>query len=447
MGTRFTRISIVADGRQLDLSLPADQPLGEQFPLLMRLLSIPTESSPVHWALSSPETGQLNLNRSLDELGILDGRMLHLTAAQDSARPPQVDDVEGAIAEAVVEVAKGWTGESRRSGVAGLVAIVLAAAVLFCAMHPGELIAGLGALLVAAICVTIGVLMPQPAGWWPASVAVPAVAVASFGVDLGQAALPVIGMLAGSVGAAAVGLARKSPGVIAGGLAGVVLAGLGSTQSGLGVAGGPAAGAVLVLAVVLIGQAGPVALGVSGLVSLLIADERGDGVARTAVQQQVHRGQQVATGLVFGSSIGGAVAVSIMIIGRQAPDAHPELSWLVAAAGLWGALTFALRSRRFTRAIQVWPMLAVGVIGAMAAALSLPDWVDLTAAGGVGVTLSFLGLLLICVGALGFGSLGEVAKARTQRLLDVLEPVAVAILVPAVVLSYGVISVVTDLVS
>jgi hypothetical protein len=50
MGTRFTRITVVADERRLDVSVPADVALSEQFPMILRLLSIPPMRSPVRWA-------------------------------------------------------------------------------------------------------------------------------------------------------------------------------------------------------------------------------------------------------------------------------------------------------------------------------------------------------------------------------------------------------------
>lgn len=59
MGTRFTRVTVVGDHRQLDISLPSDAPLAEQLPMVLRLLSVPASPVPIRWALSTPELGAI----------------------------------------------------------------------------------------------------------------------------------------------------------------------------------------------------------------------------------------------------------------------------------------------------------------------------------------------------------------------------------------------------
>jgi hypothetical protein len=51
------------------------------------------------------------------------------------------------------------------------------------------------------------------------------------------------------------------------------------------------------------------------------------------------------------------------------------------------------------------------------------------------------------VAALGFGRIGTVARARTQRILDAVEPLLLVMLVPAVAISFGVIPAVIGWVS
>ena len=179
---------------------------------------------------------------------------------------------------------------------------------------------------------------------------------------------------AGAVAAAAalalLGAVRRHPGLIAGGL--TALVGTATTWIAL-VAGAPAdrtAGLVLLVAVIAAGLAGQLALGGAGLVNLMVADEQDGRVPRAAVRTAVRRGQAIATAVVWAASVLAGTACAVLLFATSSAT----VAWVTPALGGLGGLIFTLRSRMFTRARQIGPMLGVGVTTAAAAAVAAPGW-------------------------------------------------------------------------
>lgn len=440
MATRFTRVTIAGDDRQVDVSLPAAGPIAEQLPMVLRLLSVPSSPVPRRWVLSTPEFGVLPRDRSLDESGILDGMVLHLTDAQDAAPAPFVDDVEATAADTAGETAPPFTAEHRRSCVAGLLAVILLAAVVVSVLAPGPL-SWLGAALTGVIGLTVGALIGERGGGYAAAMAVPAAAVLVFAVQpkvngFSGSDLMLI-LTAASLALVAFGLVRQASAATAGGITAAVLA----VTGWIGMFGGlPAyrtAGLVVLLAVVCSGLAGQLALGGAGLVNLLVADERGERVPRIAVQQSVRRGGAIATGIIWACSLASSVAVLVLM--------HTHLAgsraWVPPVFGAITAAVFALRSRMFSRVRQVAPMLGVSVVAAIAVSTMVPSWVSTTdPRGAAGVTLGILALTAVVLATTGLASLTEVPRARMRRLFEALEFVAVLALIPGLILVFDAIS-------
>ena len=440
MATRFTRVTIAGEDRQVDVSLPAAGPIAEQLPMVLRLLSVPSTPVPRRWVLSTPELGVLPRDRSLDDSGILDGMVLHLTDAQDAALAPFVDDVEATAADTTAENAPPFTAEHRRSCVAGLLAVVLLAAVVVSALAPSPL-SWLGAALTGVVALTVGALIGERGGGYAAVMAVPAAAVLVFAVQpkvngFSGADLMLI-LTAASLALVAVGLIRQASAATAAGVTAAVLAVTGWIGMFSGLPAYRTAGMVVLLAVVCSGLAGQLALGGAGLVNLLVADERGERVPRIAVQQSVRRGGAIATGIVWACSIAASAAVLVLMRTQLAGSR----SWIPPVFGGITAAVFALRSRMFSRVRQVAPMLAVPVVGAVATSTMVPTWASMINPGGAaGVTFGILALTAVVLAATGFSSLSEVPRARTRRLFEGLEFVAVLALIPALILVFDAIS-------
>ncbi|HET8590373.1 MAG TPA: type VII secretion integral membrane protein EccD [Nakamurella sp.] len=437
MGTRFTRVTVVGGARQVDVSLPADEPLSAQLPTLLRLLSVPSAPSPVRWALSTPEIGVIARDRSLDDAGVLDGTVLHLTPLAQAARPPFVDDVEGAAAEAVTELAPAWAGPARRSGIGVLLAVLLAVAVLRCGFA-GSPVGWAGAAVTAILALLVGAMIREPGGAAAALVCAPALAVVALQVggpaegEYYGVAVPLATLGAGA-GALAAGLVRRWPGMRVAGVTAVVLGGVATIGARLGLQPDRVAGLVLLLAVIGVGLAGQFALGGAGLVNLMRLDEDGERVPRQTVQQAVRRGQSAATGLVWCCALlaGAAVAVLAVAPGSGAPD------WINRVLAAVGGLIFAVRSRMFTRARQVLPMLLTAVLAAAAIALAASGWLGLTGRPAPLLSLALLALLVAVLVASGLAELPEVPRARMRRMLDLLDALAVLALVPLLVLLFA----------
>jgi type VII secretion integral membrane protein EccD len=441
VGTRFTRITVVGDAalrRQVDVSLPADVAVAEQMPALLRLLSVPTSSTPVRWTLSTPELGPIARDRTLDDAGVLDGTVLYLTPAAEAATAPFVDDVERAVATTVAETTPPFDGAARRSGIGFLAAVVLGAALLVAAVASPAAASWVGAVAAMAFAVLVGRMVPEIGGAVAALMAVPAAAVVAVGAAVGAgASLPGYGIAvaagAGALGLVLAGLVRKASGWVCGGLCLVVLAGLAVLCQEVGLPVDRTAGLVLIGAVVGIGLAGQIALGGAGLIDLMVADEEGRRVPREAVASSVRRGQAIATGVVWACVVAAATADAVLVL---APGSGTP-SWIGRVVGGVGGLIFALRARMFTRAHQVLPMLVAAVLTGAVLAAAAPTWWSPSTTVRAVLGLALLALLMAVVVGAGMASLAAVPRARLRRVFEILDVLTVLALVPLTVLLFS----------
>jgi type VII secretion integral membrane protein EccD len=441
VGTRFTRITVVGDAalrRQVDVSLPADIAVVEQMPALLRLLSVPTSSTPVRWTLSTPEIGPIARDRTLDDAGVLDGTVLYLTPAADAAEAPFVDDVERAAAVEVADLAPAFDGAARRSVIGFLVAVVLAAALLVAAVASPAAASWAGAAGVVVFALLVGRMIPEPGGAVAALTAVPGAALVAVGAAAAAGAtLPGYGIAvvagAGSLGLAAAGQVRKAAGWVSGGLVLAVLAGVAVTGQALGLPADRAAGLVLIGAVIAVGLAGQIALGGAGLIDLMVADEDGRQVPRAAVASAVRRGQAIATAVVWAGALAAAAADVVLVL---APGSGTP-GWIGRVVAAVGGLIFALRARMFTRARQVLPMLMAAVATGAVLAVAAPGWWSPSPSVRTVLGLALLALLVAVVVGAGTASLAAVPRARLRRMFEILDVLTVLALVPLTVLLFS----------
>ncbi len=458
MGTRFTRVTVIGESRQVDVSLPADEPLSGQLPTVLRLLAMPTGREAIRWVLSTTATGAIPRDHSLDDAGVLDGTVLHLTPAAEAPPPPFVDDVEAAAADQVTAIAPAWAEHARRSGIAIAVTLVLALALIGCATA-GSPVSWAGAAVTALAALAIAAVISEPGGATVAVLAAPAAALVALGLAAGSSGpngaglaegagpTPLATLLSGgwhgaaaplaataaAVGLLAAGLVRRWPGLRVAGVTGIVLAGTATLAVRLGLPADRTAGLVLLLAVIGIGLAGQAALGGAGLVNLMRFDEDGTRVPQVAVQRAVRRGQSVATGLVWCCAVLAALALWVLAAG--AGTGAPE--WINRVVAAVGGLIFAVRSRMFTRARQVLPMLLTATVGAAAIALSAPGWLGMSGRAAALMGLVLLAVVVLVLVATGLSALPEVPRARMRRMLDRVDSLAVLALVPLLILLFA----------
>lgn len=458
MATRFTRVTVVADDRQVDVSLPAGTAIGEQLPMVLRLLSVPPTAAPRGWALSTPELGRVPIDSTLDGIGVLDGTVLFLTPASEAAAQPFVDDVEETTAELVAADVPLFSGADRASAVAGVLGLLFLGTVVISALAPAPA-SWIGAALAGMAALAVGALVPGRGGSFAAAMAAPAgavvvlgagertavdlfAAVAGGGAGVGQTPGGPVGLsatqlmfvvLAATLGLAGAGLARGRTGMTVGGITAAVLAAIGLIAVAAGAPGYRMAAIVGLVCVVLTGFAGQLALGGAGLVNLMTADERGERVPRATVVKAVERGQAIATGVVWAVAVFGAVCAWMLLRTKLSGS----VGWAPPVFGGVLALALAARSRVFTRVRQVAPLLGAGVFGALAAATMLPQWLGTESASAAAIsTLGILALIGIVVAGTGFSSLAEIPRVRMQRFLDAVEFILVLALIPLLLMVF-----------
>jgi len=107
--TQTCRLTIVAPGGRIDTSLPAGVPLVDLLPALLHHLGPELADRGLDhggWALQKLGAAPLDEDRTVDELGLLDGDLLHLRPRADLLPPVDFDDLVDGVA----------TGMRRRSG-------------------------------------------------------------------------------------------------------------------------------------------------------------------------------------------------------------------------------------------------------------------------------------------------------------------------------------------
>jgi type VII secretion integral membrane protein EccD len=432
MTTRFTRLSVLAGDQQLDASLPAGRPIVEYFDDIPAMLGVTGTSS--GWTLSSPRHGALTLEDSLDEAGILDGEVLYLSPIVDAAEAPMVDDVITAVAAGVQRRGALWAGPARfvvgsvlLTGVGVVLTVALATvrnspvAAALLLLLAGGAIAGASQLARAS---------SRTVGW---GVVPLALALGSYRLT-DSAALDVrlVAAAAGALlGAAALGMLRpiRRALTIAGGTTALAAIGtallLHAGVDGTAIAAWAAPGLVLLMAI--LPQA---ALTNSGLVAMIRQAEAGDSIVRTAIEQRIQRGTDLADGLAAMLGAAGVATATTLIGAGRAEQA--ALGGVVAAI-------FLMRSRGFTRAFQVGALLSVPTAAAVAVAWAGPGWLRIEA-GAARSSAMIAALVVVAIGVAitSYVRLPEVPAARLSRLWDRLDPLAVLALIPMTLLAQNV---------
>jgi type VII secretion integral membrane protein EccD len=132
----FSRVTVVAPRTRIDLALPSDVAVANLLPMLLTMAG---ESSPDGgsrhggWCLARLDGKEIDPDRPLSSLGVVDGDLLQLRHRSDNPPPPLFDDVVEAIAAAAPDSYRPWTaGTARTLGMvaAGLALLASAMALL-----------------------------------------------------------------------------------------------------------------------------------------------------------------------------------------------------------------------------------------------------------------------------------------------------------------------------
>ncbi|GIF07746.1 type VII secretion integral membrane protein EccD [Actinoplanes siamensis] len=446
MSTGLARVTISAPQRRVDVALPEHVPLAELLPDVLRHAGEDlADLGERHggWVLRRSDGVPLEVGRGLHQQGVRDGEVLHLRPAGDDWPELEYDDVVEAVAEGARRRGGVWTPAATRVTAltaAGIVFTLGLFALLTADPRGGGAgWSGLGAAALLTLAATIasraygaaatGVFLGTFALLYAFTGAAALTAAAGAG---GTRLTGGPELLAGSA-AALLTAVLCGAGVAAGTrvfTAGVTAGGLGVLTAPAGLAGGPAAGAATLLAVL--------ACGISVLPVLAIvlgrtpappaAPPEPSGAALDAVRRRpdpetvfdaVRRTDELLAGLLLGHAVLMAGA-SAALAGTRSPAARVLL--------MAGGLAVLLRSRLFRARRQRLPLLAGGLAAFTALAADLLGTAPAAARPVVTVGCVALGLL---VAAAGVAWARRPPPAWPGRPADVLDVVATVSVIPA----------------
>lgn len=433
----IVRLTVTARSRAADFTLPAQLPLAEILPGVVRSLAV-LEPDEVHagYRVLTADGVELSLESSLLAQGVRDGAVLAVRVGADEEPPKVYDDVVEAVADVVEEQAGGWDARASRAtmlAVAGVLG-VLAAWTLHAA-PVGDLVtavtAGSAAVLLTLAGAVLGRLRSDVAG-----------ALVLFGLAI---AFVVVAALSGTVagdggavllagaGSAVVGLVGlavlRAPGwpLLPAVTVGAIGAGVGGLLAGTS---WQAAHILLVLDVLVVLAAGLLpryALQMTRTAPPPMSSEAAvladpEPIDAAAVRRRVDLSARVVHGL-------NLTLVLLHVLAAPVIAASGPLGLAVAWAV---AVLIVLAARREARVVDV--ALAVGggvlavVTASVGAVLAEPGWAPtiaiLTAVAAAAV-----------LAALAFPSAPPLATARA---LDIVETLLLIALVPLTVLALGV---------
>ncbi len=152
--TPLRRLTLTSPTTRIDLALPADLPLADLLPEILRLSAPrPTPYAPVGYHLVRRDGTPLDSSRTLAAQRVLDGEILALRPYAESLAPPVFDDVCDEVAAAVARDRTLWSDRLTRE--AGLFAASTLLTLLAFALWRAAPAHGLPAVLAAVTAVLL----------------------------------------------------------------------------------------------------------------------------------------------------------------------------------------------------------------------------------------------------------------------------------------------------
>ena len=439
-GDGYCAVTVVSGIQRLDVALPVFVPCADLLPGLVRLLS-PTgeQSTGVEMALTPLGRTRLGDAETLSEAGVLAGDVLTLGLPGRPLCPAGVLTVRDRIEDAVDARGGRWRPDRSRefllwafmivaavllvpavelpvgmpaAGLAATVAVIIAATTVFCVAE--------SEILCAATCGLVGCGWAAVAGTTLLRAWVPGLAVAATPLPLGFTAAAAVSavLVATAVGARhPVALLHVTTLLTVVGGAAVAWA-----ARSIGAPPTETAGAVAVLAVMMVGVLPRIALASAGL-----TDAAGTSPP-AGIDRRIGRADRVLTGCIVGVS-------AVAVLGAVPVALSDDASCRLLAAGI--GVLLLLRSRAFSRVKHVVGPLIAGLLVCCGLWLALyrmgPHLHQVLILGAVACSA-----LLAVVSTRAGAARSAVARARIGRLLNAVEQVLV---VAVIVLAIGVLGV------
>jgi type VII secretion integral membrane protein EccD len=432
----LVRVTVVAEGRRVDLAVPSAVPVAELLPGLARSVGLlDRATSCAGYRVVTSDGRILRTDAGLAGQSVAHGDLLAISSGIRDEPQPRHDDVAEAIALAVGDVAP-WTRGMRRWATRGAAAALLLVGVPVAQSgHAGDIAVGFpaavaGALVLAAAWLSrlrndaatavtvaqVACVYGGAAGLataWPGSPCGTALALAGAG-------LAGTGVLAAAAMTSARTLVVPS---VALGLA-LLMAGLVASGSGLSAA--HLLSGLLVVTVLTSGAFPGIALGASGAgrhawrVDDVVVDAA-PGIDLERLSDDATRAREILVSLSL------TAGVLLVVLAPVAVSLGPA----GAAVPFLGCAVVMLRSRRHRAAADVLIGLASGVLGVAATVLSLMWW-QAAWRTAVEMVVAVAGIVALVAGQREHRDL-----VRLGRLGDVAERAALGALVPALLVAVG----------
>ncbi|WP_433047830.1 type VII secretion integral membrane protein EccD [Dactylosporangium sp. CS-033363] len=441
----LSKVTIVAPQSRVDLALPADVPIADLLPTLLRYARPDLADDGVThggWVLSRLGGVPLDSSRTSAQLDIRDGEMLFFTPRAQAAPEVVFDDVVDAVATGTQERGGRWQAANARRFALGLgVAALLAGALVALAAGPPQLPGALVALAVAVALVLTALIASRALSDSRSGVAFGLVGVVYGGIggllvlaggrSLGDltAAHVLVGGAAVAVFAslAAVAVADATQVFLAAAAVGVAIC-LGAAVD-LVFGGSPAAGAAVVfaLAFALLPATPMLAYRMARLPIPTVPNDpeelRADAttVDGQRVLAQSKRADDFLTAMLGWVAAVGLGAAVILAIGHT-------LASLILCSVL--ALLLLIRARWFLGLGQRLPLLIAG--SAALGAVALAGFLETSAMQRLTLVLGTLIVLAVISVGYGLSGAGRRISPVWARVLDIIETVLIVSVVPLV---------------
>ena len=389
------RVTVVGERRRVDLALPARAPIAEYAPRLATLCGqSEPEAYPPVWSLAEPGAAPLAPGDSLAEAGVLDGATLYLHDHRAGELGElTLTDLDDQVAD-VRDDGTLWNGRRRAQCVLGAGLLVMVASAVWLGAHR---LAGLAVVLFALAAMSAALL-----GWyaerknWPlppalrqllALTACPLMACVGLGSPIqGPSATPVQVVIASVVGAtlALVALPAPATAVLLALTALAALLVVPLTVLGAGLTG---SAAVLAMALFLLTSLLPRA---SSQIAVLVPSGPDTGAPvldNEDVAAVVRRGNGLLT--LLSVVLGTVLAASLLTLAASRGGAGLALAAVVSV----GLLLQAGSVRVLTAVV---PQLAAGVVGLLALAVRVPEYLFDSPTAGPQAAFAAGAVLVVC---------------------------------------------------
>jgi len=371
---------------------------------------------------------ELELAVSAHDQGLIDGNVFRLVAVADVPPPSEIADVTDAVAETLNAATGRWN--STHQAVAGGTGLGVLSLTATMTVLPEA--AWLGVTVFAVFTVlaaVIGQVASRRGGIVLAAVAIGAVPATTHvaGTLMPTAThLPLLTLLIGlgliwaCIGVA-IGLGGVRPAIV-GGIVGVLLSVVGALSLQFGISAAAAAAVLAVLVTAAVGILPMLALNASGLTRLDDLVIAGTASKRSTVAARVADAYTVFGWAVYAvASVAAVAVITLVIAGGVWPN--------ILAGGL--LLVLLLRTRVMPLAYQAWPLWVAGFGGGIVGIIARghePAWGVVAGCGVAGILLAVLLL----------AKPRAHTRVRFRRFGDLLEALAVLVMVPAVLGVFGV---------